>query len=282
MDAELNSLEISIYIVTSLSFLISILLLAHLLVFKSKKYKDKLKVNLTKFVLWLIFCGLMKNIFGLANFGLTNFITCTILISIIRFFAMAEQLFSFMIALELFLQSTRPLNEDLMRMNYYRYALSIIFLLSIITGIMNGVDYYAPGSACLQQNNALYAEICEIFFLIVFLVNMLLFMAFFIKSRKLIAQAAESQISKKEEVKFYFLIFLTLGLLRAPYYVEIFFDIGIVDFLVVILVNTCSAFLVPLIFSWNYELFNDYRDWVKRCCNSSNSSIPENLTKTVD
>jgi len=197
MDAELNSLEISIYIVTSLSFLISILLLAHLLVFKSKKYKDKLKVNLTKFVLWLIFCGLMKNIFGLANFGLTNFITCTILISIIRFFAMAEQLFSFMIALELFLQSTRPLNEDLMRMNYYRYALSIIFLLSIITGIMNGVDYYAPGSACLQQNNALYAEICEIFFLIVFLVNMLLFMAFFIKSRKLLAQAAESQISKK-------------------------------------------------------------------------------------
>jgi len=90
------------------------------------------------------------------------------------------------------------------------------------------------------------------------------------------------KFQKKEEVKFYFLIFLTLGLLRAPYYVEIFFDIGIVDFLVVILVNTCSAFLVPLIFSWNYELFNDYRDWVKRCCNSSNSSIPENLTKTVD
>jgi len=277
MDTELYGLEISIYIVTSLSFLISLVLLLHLLIFQVDKYKEKLEIYMTKLVLWLIFSGLIKNIFGVANFDLTDYLTCSILISFVRFFAMAEQLFSFNIALELLLKSIYiNLNTN---KYYYKYTLPTIWIISIIIGIMNGIDFYEPGTPCLIRDNAIFSKICTIFFLTIFLVNMLLFLAFFTKSRKYFlknANTSESIISTKEEVQFYFLIFLTLGLLRAPYYVVIFFNPGIVEFLAVILVNTLSAFLVPLIFAWNFGVLHDYNDWIKRCCNcNSSNSISE-------
>jgi len=222
---EIKILDIVINIVISFSFLISILLLLHLLVFQ--RNKDIVSFYMTKLVLWLIFCGLIKNICGVANLQIKVYITCTIVVSIIRFFAMAEQLFSFMIALELFLMSINPLDGSVMGKYFYKYTIPTICIISIATGIMNGVDYYTPGSACIIQSNALYSKICTIFFLIIFLVNMLLFIMFFIKSRKIFTQSATEssgqQISKKTRSWLLFFNLFDIGSITCSFlYCNIF------------------------------------------------------------
>jgi len=253
-------------VVTIIGYLVSILFLLHFYVFKRTQYKEIMSKHLVKLVMLLIFTGLIKNIFGLPSSYTTILSACTTLISLTKTFAMAEQLYSFMIALDLCITSFRPL--AIKKFDKYLNIVThpTIWIISIVIGIMNGISYYQPDSACVIQKTPLLVKIASFFFVIVFLINMLLFIMFFIKSRQLFGKIDSQLISKKQEVILYILMFITFGFLRAPLYIYLIITYEIIKLYIFVNLNLISAILVPVIFAWNFGLFRDYKNWIMHLC----------------
>jgi len=183
---------------------------------------------------------------------------------------MAEQLFSFLIALELYLKSKYSVSD--ISKHFYKRTIPIITIISIISGVFNGIDYYSPG--CVQNSISvgIFYSINSVFFLIVFTLNMVLFIMFFVNSRKVFTKSSnDSYLSVKQELILYILFFLTVGILRAPLYIISFISNDVILFLYAIVINTSSAVLVPLLFSWNFGHFTDYKNWIKSCCKCNDS-----------
>jgi len=209
----------------------------------------------------MIFTGLIKNIFGLPYSYTKDLSVCTPLIGFTKTFGMAEQLYSFLIALDLCITSFNPLVNKKFEKYLNTVIHPTIWIISIVIGIMNGISYFVPGSACVPQKTPLLVQIASFFFVIIFLINMTLFIIFFIKSRQLFGKSDSQLISKRQELILYILMFITFGFLRAPLYIYLIISYTILQLYICINLSVISAILVPIIFACNFGLFTDYKKW---------------------
>jgi len=268
-------------VLNSTTVFITVLMMLHIFIIKKIEFEAKLKNYMTKIVLWLIFCGVLKAAFGIANNLVTDSEACKITLSFIKFSAMAEQLFSFLIALELFLivKVQKIGQKRMMEPYFYKITFPLILVLSIIVSVLSSIDYYLPNT-CVFNYNSIYSKGGTIFFLTVFIANMILFLLYFIFSQKFYRNSKqESQLTKIEELFFYILLFLTLGVFRATYYFTIPFQVTVVTLYIVIFISTLSSVLVPLLFAWNFGILAYYGNSIKNCFQSKQKKLenPENL-----
>jgi len=248
---ELQTLKYVQMVVVCLSYLVSFLFLLHFYVFKKTQYKVIMSNHLVKLVMCLIFTGLITTIFGVPS-GLSSiYSVCAATIAVSRIFATAEQLYSFMIALDLCVTSYNPLAKIKLEKYLNIVTHPCIWIISIVIGVLYGIFNYEPRSACVRQS-PLLIQIADFFLIIVFMINMLLFVIFFINSRKLYGEADLKLISKKQEVILYILIFLTLGFLRTPLYIILIVTSDYIYLYICIILSNISSVLVPIIFDWEF------------------------------
>jgi len=261
----------------SISYLVSTLFLLHFYAFKREQYEKRISSPLVKFPMLLVLCGLLKNIFGLPSLLVHDYYQCSTLIGLARVFGTAEQLYSFIIALSLFFKSYTPLSK--LKIYDYEYYIMhpLIWIISIILGVLNGLAYFVPNSACIIQSTPLLVQIASIIFIIVFIVNMIVFILFFIASRKIFGNTADnSLITKKEEVILYLFLFLVFGVLRAPLYIDNIFSHDPLYLYVWVDLNVLSSILVPVIFGWNFGIFGDYKKWILNICCKEDQNVANN------
>jgi len=264
-DRTLFIIEI---ITAGIASILSTYFLLHIYVFERKKYESMTKIYLSKLVMNMIFWMTIKVSFGLVSLLLTVHVQCVSIIIIVKFAAMAEQVFSFMIALELNLKTYFYRGQKVIESHFLTVTIPIIFALGVLASIMNALDYYEPTS-CQNQPYPTFVFINSVVFLTIFCVNMLLFIIFFIKSRILFSKKRNSDviIPKKQEIVLYILVSITIGVLRFPIYIIYFQNANTLLRIVFSTLNNISSILVPIIFGWNFELFADYKIWINKCRN---------------